>query len=70
MSIELECVDDLREEEEEGEGEVYDEAQLLRELKVLGSAVLMSEDWGETELLDNDDGRTKRLRDGWTIFEV
>ena len=55
-SIELECFDDLRQELEEGEGEVYDETQLLHDLKALGPEGV-NEETGETELLDNDNGR-------------
>ena len=47
-SVELECVDDLVE-EENGDGEVYDEDKLLWELKVLGFAVLMSKEWEEAK---------------------
>ena len=57
-SVELECVDDLVE-EENGDGEVYDDDKLLWEVEVLGFAVLMSKEWGGTEVrqrqrCDND----------------
>lgn len=66
---ELNQVDELPEEEETGDSEVYDENRLLAELEALGSAALISEDLTGTELLDNDNDETKRLYDKWTIFD-